>query len=281
VGIKLRSAAWVMAGVLPVAAGLVASAFVPAHAAVTCPGRVASDFNGDLIADLLVGDPLAGPAFNDVQTGSVTVFYGSDVAGIPEGTNSLITPGMAGMPVNLSGGDFGRVVTPGYFNDDCFADAVISAPRSNAVVVLYGSNSGLTTQGSATFNADAFVEEPGADDFGSALTAGDFNGDGWDDLAVGAWRGDQFHDAVLRGGAVGIFPGSATGLTMTGSQWITQQTAGVPGANEYWDGFGTSVAAGDLTGDGRAELVVGVPGEDIGSTADAAASSFSAAPPAA
>jgi len=103
VGIKLRSAAWVMAGVLPAAAGLVASAFVPAHAAVTCPGRVASDFNGDLIADLLVGDPLAGPVVSGDPQGAVTVFYGSDVAGIPEGTNSQITPTTAGMPAGSHG----------------------------------------------------------------------------------------------------------------------------------------------------------------------------------
>lgn len=50
---------------------------------------------------------------------------------------------------------------------------------------------------------------------------------------------------------------------------IHQNSVGVPGADEDADGFGSSLAIGDITADGRAELVVGVNGEDLGSTKNA------------
>ena len=76
-GTRTRQAVWVAMALLPVTASLVVSAFVPAVAAVACPGRVASDFNGDLIADLLVGDPLSGPEINGDPAGAVTASNGT------------------------------------------------------------------------------------------------------------------------------------------------------------------------------------------------------------
>jgi hypothetical protein len=258
-----RRAVLIVAALLPVVAGLTAgAAFSPAAAAVSCPGRVPSDLNGDLVADLLIGDPLAGPATGD-PVGGVVVFYGSDVSGIPEGTNATVGPNTPGMPAGLSGIGFGQAVTVGYFNDDCFGDAAVGAPGGNALVVLYGSNSGLTTTGAVQFSLANFGSSlPSGSQLGSALATGDLNGDGWDDLAAGAPHGSP-------GGAIGVLYGSATGLTTAGRQWITQATSGVPGADEAGDLFGASLAAGDLTGDNRADLVVGAPGESIGSTSDA------------
>jgi hypothetical protein len=264
VGRTGRRTTLIAAALLPVLAGLTAgAAFSPAVAAVSCPGRVASDLNGDLVADLLIGDPLAGPA-TGTPVGGVIAFYGSDVSQIPEGNHSLIGPDTPGMPAGLSGVGLGSAVTIGYFNDDCFADAAIGAPGANAVVVLYGTNSTLSGQGSALFNLATFGGSPAGARLGSSLASGDFDGDGWDDLAIGAPRGSA-------GGAIGVLYGSATGLSSTRTRWITQATSGVPGADESGDAFGTSLAAGDVTGDRRADLVVGIPGENIGSTVDAGA----------
>jgi hypothetical protein len=47
------------------------------------------------------------------------------------------------------------------------------------------------------------------------------------------------------------------------SPFLPQNSAGVPGSAERWDRFGTTVRLADHTKDGRPELVVGAPGEDV------------------
>ena len=89
-----------------------------------------------------------------------------------------------------------------------------------------------------------------------ASVKGDFNGDGFADLAVAA-PGEN-----AGAGAVHVLPGSASGLSATGSQYFTQNTAGIADSEEPGDLFGASLAVGDLTGDGFADLAVGVPGEN-------------------
>ena len=57
----------------------------------------------------------------------------------------------------------------------------------------------------------------------------------------------------------------------TSPVWWTQNSAGVPGASEQGDGFGTDLCVGDVNGDGYADVAIGVAGEDIGVVADAGA----------
>ncbi|MDQ0713348.1 hypothetical protein QFZ55_002800 [Streptomyces luteogriseus] len=90
----------------------------------------------------------------------------------------------------------------------------------------------------------------------------DFNGDGYQDLAVAAPRGKV--DGQAQAGYVAVVYGSAKGLDLTHKQVLSQNTPGIPGAAETNDDYGDGLAAGDLDGDGYADLVVGAPGESVG-----------------
>jgi hypothetical protein len=97
---------------------------------------------------------------------------------------------------------------------------------------------------------------------GTAALA-DFNGDGIDDLAVGVPLEDL--GGTANAGVVDIVYGSESGLADGAREQLTQA---VP---EPGDAFGSAVATGDYNGDLFTDLAVGVPGENVGATADAGA----------
>ncbi len=150
-------------------------------------------------------------------------------------------------------------------------DSVGSATQAGSVQVLYGSPQGLTSTGNRRFTLSSTGLGASADigdHFGAALTVGDFNGDGYDDLAIGA------PDDVVNGvgsGAVYILFGSRHGLKATGSQSFHQDTSGINGIGEAGDKFGAALAAGDFNRDGRDDLAIGVPGKDINALNNAGA----------
>jgi hypothetical protein len=94
--------------------------------------------------------------------------------------------------------------------------------------------------------------------------AGDFNNDGFDDLALGV-PGETIGAANARGGAIAVLYGTANGLTATGpvDQIFHQDSPGVPGVVEDDDAFGAAVTTGDFNGDGFDDVAIGVPDEDI------------------
>src|SRR6185503_16874805 len=94
------------------------------------------------------------------------------------------------------------------------------------------------------------------DHLGEAMAAGDFDGDGYDDLAVGAPDESPYSDP--ESGAVFLFKGTHTGLV----NWRMLTQTGL-GANQSGDRFGQTLAAGDFNADGRADLIVGAPGEKV------------------
>ena len=89
------------------------------------------------------------------------------------------------------------------------------------------------------------------------LAAGDFDGDGYADIAAGGSDDSgraHSHVTVYRGGA---------DLTLGDSYMVNQETANVPGATAVGDKFGYSLSAGDVDHDGKADLAVGVPGRTV------------------
>ena len=101
----------------------------------------------------------------------------------------------------------------------------------------------------------------------SGVTRGDFNGDGFADLAIGIPREDT-PAGVSSSGAVAVIYGSENGLTSTDSrvpapQFWAQNSASIPGSSESFDKFGSALAAGEFNGDEYSDLAIGVPEEDI------------------
>lgn len=122
------------------------------------------------------------------------------------------------------------------------------------------------------------------DSAGRSLVSGDFNDDGFDDLAIGA----PLEDIVATGdnaGAVSVAYGSSSGLSSTASD------DGTGAADQFWhqfdprqpeptltiqhpaaqqdDQYGSSLASGDFDGDGNDDLAIGVPGESVAGLSEA------------
>lgn len=201
--------------------------------------------------------------------GSIEVLYGGP-AGLEAGRATVFDRSATGARGAVSG-FFGDALAAGDLDGDGYADLAIGAPCGNSggvgdVGILYGGPEGLTVEGSQSWS-QASPGVPGAPDrddwFGDALAAGDFDRDGFDDLAIGA-PGDQVLGNGQAQGAVTVLYGSPEGLASADSQWWHQDVSKIPGVAEDHDWLGQAVAAGDLNRDGYADLAIGVPGDRVG-----------------
>ncbi|RMG15803.1 MAG: hypothetical protein D6729_12065, partial [Deltaproteobacteria bacterium] len=208
----------------------------------------AGDVNGDGFDDVLVG----APRYDNGETdeGRAFLYLGS-------------ASGLSSTPAWTAESDqpdawFGDAVAgAGDVNGDGFDDVLVGAPRydngetdEGAAFLYLGSAAGLSTTPAWVAEGD----QAGAD-LGSAVAgAGDLDGDGYDDVVIGA---QDYDGAAFNGGRVLVYLGSATGLAPA-PVWTAE--SGQASAS-----LGFSVAAaGDVSGDGRRDLIVGAPGYSNG-----------------
>ena len=165
---------------------------------------------------------------------------------------------------------FGWSLAAGDFDANGHDDLAVGAPfetvgklaEAGEVDVFGGAPGGLPDGGTdqlVQLQAGGVIEA--GDWFGFSLAAGDYDGDGWADLAVGApheWVG-----AAVAAGAVSVVRGDDGMVAETGTI-LTQGAGTIPDTSESRDRFGTSVATIGLLGD--QDLIIGVPGEGGPST---------------
>ncbi len=216
----------------------------------------AGDVNGDGFSDVVIGANSYDAVF--ANEGRAFVYHGSAV-GLPATPNS--TPDDA----NQLNANFGcSVASAGDVNGDGYSDVIIGANSYDDVFanegrafVYYGSAAGLpgtpdiTLDGANQLNAI----------FGNSVaSAGDVNGDGYNDVIVGAY---QYDDGFVNEGLAFVYHGSAGGLSATPNSILDD-------ADQVNAFFGVSVsAAGDINGDGYSDVIIGAYGyTDMGNVGE-------------
>ncbi|MHA5049749.1 FG-GAP-like repeat-containing protein [Streptomyces sp. SD15] len=206
-----------------------------------------ADFNGDGIGDV-VASAHGAYVSGHKTAGQIVALYGG-ASGITSAKRSTISQNTTGVPGNAETGDgFGGELAYADFNGDGYDDLAVSSPwekfgtdtNAGALAILWGSATGLTGKSVA-------IADPASsshDFWGKDLAAGDFDGDGKADLAVGNSSSTIY---VYKGGI------TSAGAPGAGRSTIKPPIVAGSGTNPYGP---MSLTAGDVNGDGRTDLVV-------------------------
>ncbi len=226
----------------------------------------AGDVNGDGFADILIGAPGADPNGRDSAGESYVVFGKSGGFGARvnlatlNGNNGFVLEG-----INAFDGSGVLVSNAGDVNGDGFADILIGAPkagsnRQNNIAesyVVFGKAGGFDTRvnlatlnGSNGFAIKGITSARYSLDF-SISNAGDVNGDGFADILIGAPGAGEAGQAYIVFGKSGGFGASVNLAALNGKNGFAIN--GVTSINAVSD-------AGDINGDGFADILIGAPG---------------------
>ncbi|MEV0172766.1 FG-GAP-like repeat-containing protein [Streptomyces sp. NPDC050803] len=209
---------------------------------------IAGNVNGDGKTDLV----LIGDGVNTEEIWSEAWFVKGG-ATLSSGKTLRLESQQGGGGSTHRGGD--GVIAD--FDKDGYGDIAVGTSLyggyKGRVSLWYGSSSGPGTSARITQNTTGVAGTAESyDSFGDSVSAGDVNGDGYKDLAIGAYG--ETIDGKEYAGMVHVLYGRAVGVTGTGSQAFARNSAGIPGALEADDSFGSTVRLRDTDRDGHADL---------------------------
>lgn len=234
------------------------------------------DFNNDGIDDILIGAPLLDSSGDD-DTGGALVFFGKDTTvynssyelSSLNGSNGFEIEGISQYDVT------GTSVSIGDINGDQVDDIIVgsiqeflSITGAGETYVIYGKSSFTTPFALSTLDGSNGFKLTGitsGDRSGEGVAAGDVNGDGFDDLIIGAPKADS--GSVSNAGATFIVFGKSSFSSSMSLSSLDKSTGFTIYGNETSAGIGTGNSAGDFNGDGVDEVFVGVKSEDSNSGA--------------
>ncbi len=228
----------------------------------------AGDVNGDGYDDVIVGAEAYAGSNGD---GAAFVFLGS-AAGVADGSPSTaaarLESDLANALMGASAAGAGDVNGDGYDDVIVGAETYAATSGDGAAFLFLGSAAGISDGNPDTAATRIESDQAGAFLGGSVAGAGDVNGDGYDDVIVGA---EEYDDGQVNEGAAFVFLGSAAGIpdSTPASTGVVRLESDQAGAL-----MGRSAGAGDVNGDGYDDVIVGAEGFSHGETGEGAAFVF-------
>ncbi len=231
------------------------------------------DIDGDGYDDLIIGAPLSGDNYGYYGDAHVVFGFNDTTTDTLElssldGTTGFVLRG------HIYEGFSGNAVASGDINGDGYDEVIIGAPNDSGInseaYVVFGKSTAFASsiELSSLDGSTGFTFGTGPIDtfYGNAVSSGDVNGDGYDDLIIGAQKAEHPNpthgNASDEGLTFVVFGKSTTFASKVERSSLDGNTGFTIHGVDFDDNSGSAVASGDVNGDGRQDMIIGAYGAD-------------------